>query len=29
VKRSSGYIVVFAWWVLFILAVVGFSAAFS
>ncbi len=29
VKRSSGYIAVFTWWVLFILAAVGFSAAFS
>ena len=29
VKRASGYIAVFGWWVLLILAFVGFSAAFS
>lgn len=29
VKRGSGYIAVFGWWVLVTLAVVGFTAAFS
>lgn len=29
VKRSSGYIAVFGWWLLFLLISVGFAAAFS
>ena len=29
VKRTSGYIAVFGWWVIFILVGVGFAAAFS
>lgn len=29
VKRSSGYIAVFGWWVLFTLVVLGFTAVFS
>jgi hypothetical protein len=29
VKRSSGYIAVFGWWVLIVLITVGWAAAFS
>lgn len=29
VKRSSGYIAVFAWWALWMIVVIGFTAAFS
>jgi len=28
-KRSSGYIAVFGWWILLLLVIVGFTAAFG